>query len=96
MKIEFITSGGVTAPQGFRAGATYAGIKKKNDVLDLGLLFSETSCLAAALFTTNRIKAAPVVLSQQQLRDGKARAVVVNSGCANAGTGEQGLADTVE
>jgi len=94
-KIEVIPSGGVTSPEGFRAGATYAGIKKK-DGLDLGILFSEVSCVTAALFTTNRIKAAPVVLCQQRLRGGRAVAVVVNSGCANACTGEQGLADAAE
>ncbi|MFQ6122613.1 MAG: bifunctional glutamate N-acetyltransferase/amino-acid acetyltransferase ArgJ [Dehalococcoidales bacterium] len=95
MKIKFITSGGVTAPRGFLAGATYAGIKKK-DGFDLGILFSEVPCATAALFTTNRIKAAPVVLCQQRLRGGRAVAVVVNSGCANACTGEQGLADAAE
>ncbi|MBA7667285.1 Arginine biosynthesis bifunctional protein ArgJ [subsurface metagenome] len=52
--------------------------------------------MAAALFTTNRIKAAPVVLSQQRLQSGRAVVVVVNSGCANAFTGEQGLADAAE
>lgn len=96
-KIEFIASGNVTSPRGFHAGATYAGIKRKaSDVLDLGILFSEASCVATALFTTNRIKAAPVVLSQQCLQSGRALAVVVNSGCANAFTGEQGLADAAE
>ena len=96
-EIEFITSGGITAPEGFCAGATYAGIKEKTkDSLDLGILFSEAPCVAAALFTTNRIKAAPVVLSQQRLQSGRARAVVVNSGCANACTGEPGLADAAE
>ncbi|MBA7610810.1 Arginine biosynthesis bifunctional protein ArgJ [subsurface metagenome] len=94
-RIEFIASGGVTSAQGFNAGATAAGIKKK-DALDLGLLFSEAPCAAAALFTTNRIKAAPVVLSQQRLKSGRAVAVVVNSGCANACTGEQGLRDAAE
>ena len=92
---EFITSGGVTSPQGFQAGATYAGIKEKAEGnLDLGILFSEVPCAVAAVFTTNRIKAAPVLLSQQRLREG--RAVVVNSGCANAFTAEQGVADAAE
>jgi len=94
---KFISSGCVTSPQGFHAGATYAGIKKKaDDVLDLGILFSEVPCVATALFTTNRIKAAPVVLSQKRLQSGRAAAVVVNSGCANACTGEQGLPDATE
>ena len=94
-RIEFIASGGVTSARGFQAGSTGAGIKKK-DALDLGLLFSEAPCAAAALFTTNKIKAAPVVLSQQRLQLGRAVAVVVNSGCANACTGEQGLRDAAE
>ena len=96
-RVDFIASGTVTSPQGFHAGATYAGIKKKaDDVLDLGVLFSETPCVATALFTTNRIKAAPLVLCQQRLAAGRAWALVVNSGCANAFTGEEGLADAAE
>ena len=96
-EIEVIPSGSVTSPQGFRAGAAYAGIKKKTeDSLDIGILFSEVPCAAAAVFTTNRIKAAPVLFSQQRLLSGKAVAVVVNSGCANACIGEQGLADAAE
>lgn len=91
-KIDIIPAGSVTSPGGFSAGATSAGIKK-NSALDLGLLFSEAPCTAAGLLTTNRIKAAPVILSQQRLESGKARAVAVNAGCANACTGEQGMAD---
>lgn len=96
-KIEFIASGSITSPHGFYAGATYAGIDKKARYgLDLGILFSEAPCVATALFTNNRIKAAPVVLCQQRLQAGRALAVVVNSGCANACTSEQGLADAAE
>jgi len=96
-KIEFIPEGTVTSPKGFRAGATFAGIKKDAEhSLDLGILFSEAPCVAAALFTTNKIRAAPVVLSQERLQSGRAVAVVVNSGCANAVTGEAGLRDAVE
>jgi len=96
-KVDFIASGTVTSPQGFHAGATYAGIKQKAEgVLDLGILFSEVPCVATAVFTTNRIKAAPVVLCQQRLPTEKSSAVVVNSGCANACTGEEGLADAAE
>lgn len=96
-KVDFIASGTVTSPQGFHAGATCAGIKKEaDDVLDLGILFSETPCVAAALFTTNRIKAAPVVLCQQRLQTGRASVLVANSGCANAFTGKEGLADAAE
>jgi len=96
-KIEFIPEGTVTSPKGFQAGATCAGIKKEaKHGLDLGILFSEAPCVATALFTTNRVKAAPIVLCQERLQGGRAVAVVVNSGCANAFTGEQGLRDAVE
>jgi len=96
-KIEFIPEGTVTSPKGFLAGATHAGIKEKaeND-LDLGILSSEAPCVASAVFTTNKIKAAHIVLCQERLQGGRAVAVVVNSGCANACTGEQGLRDAVE
>jgi glutamate N-acetyltransferase/amino-acid N-acetyltransferase len=95
--IEIIPEGGVTSPKGFYAGATYAGIKKKaRDVLDLALLYSETACTAAAVFTTNKVKAASVILDRQKLQNaGRARAVVINSGCANACTGERGMKDAV-
>lgn len=95
--IDFVPGGTVTSPQGFRAGATFAGIKEKTEhSLDLGILFSEAPCVTAALFTTNKITSAPVVLCQERLQKGRAVAVVVNSGCANAFTGEQGLADAAE
>ncbi|HEY54812.1 MAG TPA: bifunctional glutamate N-acetyltransferase/amino-acid acetyltransferase ArgJ [Dehalococcoidia bacterium] len=96
-KIETIPEGTVTSPEGFLAGATSAGINKNaTGKLDLAVLFSETPCLAAALFTDSRLKAAPVVLSQQRLKKGRAGAVVVNSGCANAFTGEEGYAHAAE
>ena len=96
-KIGSIPGGTVTSPEGFYAGATYAGIKKNAEhSLDLGILFSEAPCVATALFTTNKIKSASVVLCQERLREGRAVAIVANSGCANASTGEQGLADAAE
>jgi glutamate N-acetyltransferase/amino-acid N-acetyltransferase len=93
-RISFATLGTVTSPHGFSAGATHAGIKK-DDSLDLGVLYSEVPCRAVGLFTTNKIKAAPVVLAQERLPSEKARAVVVNSGCANASVGEVGRDDAV-
>ena len=84
----------ITAPKGFRAAATAAGIKSEG--LDLALVVADWGCSAAAVFTTNRAQAAPVVVSREHLAAGQARAVVVNSGCANAGTGEQGLRDARE
>jgi len=94
MSIKVIPGGTITSPQGFLAGATYIGLKTKgDDPLDLGILCSEVPCVAAGLFTTNKVKAAPVILCQRNLRGNKAQAIVVNSGCANACTGRQGLAD---
>ena len=96
-RIEFISEGTITSPRGFRVGATCAGIEQEaKHGLDLGILFSEAPCVATALFTTNKVKAAPIVLCQERLQGGRAAAVVVNSGCANACTGEQGLRDAAE
>jgi glutamate N-acetyltransferase/amino-acid N-acetyltransferase len=92
--LEYISDGTITTPRGFRAGATYAGIKSPDaDALDLGILYSEAPCIAAGVFTTNRIKAAPVILSHRRLENSRAQAIVINSGCANACTSEQGLID---
>jgi glutamate N-acetyltransferase/amino-acid N-acetyltransferase len=91
---------GVTAPLGFAAGAAAAGIKSGMPVeagskLDVAVIYSERPSTAAAVFTTNRVKAAPVVISQLNLAGGAARAVVVNSGNANACTGSQGFKDAL-
>jgi glutamate N-acetyltransferase/amino-acid N-acetyltransferase len=84
----------ITAPLGFRAAGVPCGIKGGG--LDLALLAADQGCAAAGVFTSNLVQAAPVVLSRQHLASGLARAVVVNSGCANAATGEAGLADAFE
>ncbi|HVR72560.1 MAG TPA: bifunctional glutamate N-acetyltransferase/amino-acid acetyltransferase ArgJ [Vicinamibacteria bacterium] len=86
--------GAITAPRGFRAAAVAAGIKKEG--LDLALLVADWGCSAAAVFTTNRAQAAPVIVSREHLAGGQARAVAINAGCANAATGEPGLADARE
>ncbi|MFI5178541.1 MAG: bifunctional glutamate N-acetyltransferase/amino-acid acetyltransferase ArgJ [Vicinamibacterales bacterium] len=85
-------AGGVTTPRGFRAAGVSAGIKASKN-LDLALLVSDTVATAAAVFTTNRAQAAPVLVSREHLSrsGGTACAVVVNSGCANACTGDDGL-----
>jgi glutamate N-acetyltransferase/amino-acid N-acetyltransferase len=85
--------GGITAPLGFRAAGVACGIKATG-ALDLALLVAEPSASAAAVFTTNRAQAAPVLVSKEHLArsGGRSVAVVVNSGCANACTGEAGLA----
>jgi glutamate N-acetyltransferase/amino-acid N-acetyltransferase len=85
-------SGGVCAPQGFSAGGIRCGIKASAHKRDLGLIYSDRPCAAAALFTTNRVKAASVLVSREHLASGRLRAVIANSGNANACTGEPGLA----
>jgi glutamate N-acetyltransferase / amino-acid N-acetyltransferase len=82
--------GGVTTPRGFRAAGVSAGIKANNG-LDLALIVSDTPATASAVFTLNKAQAAPVLVSRGHLRHGTARAIVVNSGCANACTGDEGL-----
>ncbi len=87
-------TGAITVPLGFRAGAVAAGIKGRG--LDLAIVAAERTSSAAAVFTSNRVQAAPVLVSREHLGSGQARAVVVNAGCANAATGEPGLADARE
>ena len=85
---------GVTAAQGFRAAGVAAGIKTSG-APDVAVVVNDGPLdAAAAVFTTNRVKAAPVLWSQQAVGDGRARAVVLNSGGANACTGPEGFADT--
>ena len=76
--------------QGFKASAAAAGIKKDGG-LDMALIFSEKGAAAAGVFTTNRVKAAPVIVSQKNIRKGRVRAIIANSGNANACTGKVGL-----
>jgi len=97
MSVKVIHGGTITSPQGFLAGATYAGIKSKgDDILDLGILCSEVPCTAAGVFTTNKVKAASVLLCRHNLKGNKAQAIVANSGCANACTGQRGMSDAEE
>jgi glutamate N-acetyltransferase/amino-acid N-acetyltransferase len=81
--------------KGFRFSAVEAAIKKPGR-LDLALIFSEKPALVAGVFTTNKVKAAPVLLDEERVKAGLSRAVVVNSGNANACTGAPGLADAIE
>ncbi len=95
--LSAIAGGTVTAPRGFLAGATHIGLKAgAKDSPDLGILYSQVPCTAAGVFTSSKIKAAPVILCQRHISDGKAQAIVVNAGCANACTGERGLDDAAE
>ena len=84
-------SRGVTAPLGFRAAGLHCGIKKAG-VLDLALVVSDRSGPIGGVFTTNRVVAAPVALDRLHLRHGVGRAILINSGNANACTGRPGMA----
>jgi len=88
-------TGGITAVPGMLAAGMAAGIKK-GDVHDLALIASEREATAAGVFTLNKVVAAPVILDRQRLRRGKGRAILINSGNANACTGRQGYADAVK
>ncbi len=78
-------SGGVCAAKGFRAAGIHVGVKSSNsDKKDLAMIVSDVECAAAAVFTKNAVKAAPIHVTKAHLADGKARAVIVNSGNANA------------
>lgn len=76
--------------KGFKASVIEAGIKKRGG-LDLALIFSEREASAAGVFTGNKVKAAPILVSQENIKTGRARAIIANSGNANACTGEAGL-----
>jgi glutamate N-acetyltransferase/amino-acid N-acetyltransferase len=94
--IEIVADGTVTTPKGFSAGATAVGVRTDWDKLDVGLVYSEAPCTAAATYTSNELKAAPLLINQKHLADGKAQAFVANAGCANCATGRQGLDNAVE
>jgi glutamate N-acetyltransferase/amino-acid N-acetyltransferase len=90
-----VVEGNLATPRGFRASTVAAGIRKAGGGLDLALIFSDSlETTAAGMFTTNRVAAAPVVLSRRNLKAsrGRARAVLINAGNANACTGRAGLA----
>jgi glutamate N-acetyltransferase/amino-acid N-acetyltransferase len=91
--MEPITNAAITDATGFRAGAVHAGIKKDGRSLDLCIVASERPAAAAGVFTRNKVRAAPVVLSEERLRSGRCQAIVVNAGNANCCTGERGMAD---
>jgi glutamate N-acetyltransferase / amino-acid N-acetyltransferase len=93
--------GSILAPQGFRAAGVFCDIKRlgtgkgsnKGNKRDLAVIVSDVPAAAAGMFTTNQVCAAPVKLCAERVRAGKAQAIVVNSGNANACTGKQGLRD---
>jgi len=95
MKTFEYVEGGVTAARGFRACGVEAGIKYA-DRRDVALVMADEPAAVAAVYTTNKVAAAPVQIDRERTRTGRAQAVVVNSGCANACTGEVGLQNARE
>ncbi|MGI9428638.1 MAG: bifunctional ornithine acetyltransferase/N-acetylglutamate synthase, partial [Bythopirellula sp.] len=83
-------------PQGFRAAGVYSGVKRNTNRLDLSLIVSEKPGVAAGVYTQNLVCGAPVQLNRERTPTETARAVVINSGVANACTGEQGMRDAHE
>ena len=76
-------SGGITAPKGFCAAGVHAGIRRNRTKKDLALIVSDVRCAAAAVYTQNKVKGAPIGVTREHLADGYAQAVIVNSGNAN-------------
>ncbi len=92
---QFIENGSVTSAKGFKAAGVFCGIKKRKK--DLALIYSEHSCTAAGTFTLNKVKAAPLVISQNVIKlDKSVKAILINSGNANACTGESGYDDALK
>ena len=83
--------GGITAPKGFRAVGVHCGIKKNKP--DLAMIHSDVPAVAWAMFTTNKVKAAPVQVSMKKIRNHCAQAIIANSGNANTCNGERGIRD---
>ena len=95
MSLTPLENGSVTSPRGFRAGAVHAGIRSDTpeDVFDVTILAADGETTGAAVFTKNKVTAAPVSVSREHIGRASPRAVVVNSGNANAAVGEQGMID---
>lgn len=90
--ITELETGSIVTPKGFHATGLYTGVKRKR--LDLGAIYCDVPATVAAVYTTNRVQAAPLKVTKESIeQEGKIQAIVVNSGNANACTGERGLAD---
>lgn len=93
-QIKEIPDGGILNPKGFQSGGVHAGLRYNK--LDLGMIFSETPGSCAAVYTTSHFQAAPLLVTQESIgQEGILQALVVNSACANACTGEQGYQDAL-
>ena len=88
--MKIIKDGGVTAPSGYRAAGVQTGVKESG-AKDLALVYSTRPAHAAAVYTTNKVQGAPIAIDREHLADGKARAVILNSGNANVCNGAVGL-----
>jgi glutamate N-acetyltransferase/amino-acid N-acetyltransferase len=77
------TDGGVCAPGGFRAAGVHCGFRKNSKKKDLGAIVSDVMCSAAAVYTQNKVKGAPIIVNREHLKDGRAQAIICNSGNAN-------------
>jgi glutamate N-acetyltransferase/amino-acid N-acetyltransferase len=94
---QFINNGSVTSAKGFKAAGIHCGVKEKTKKLDLALIYSENPCTVAGTYTINKVKAAPLLISRETVAKSKfVKAVVVNSGNANACTGEEGNFDALD
>ncbi|GAB6086638.1 bifunctional glutamate N-acetyltransferase/amino-acid acetyltransferase ArgJ [Alkaliphilus crotonatoxidans] len=89
-----IIEGNVTSPKGFLASGVHIGMKRVKK--DLALVYSQVPAVGAGVFTTNKACAAPVIVSKENIKDNQIQAIIINSGNANACTGQQGLADARE
>lgn len=93
--IRKIDAGGVLSPKGFRAGGVHAGLRYNK--LDVGIILSDTPASCAAVYTTSAFQAAPILVTKDSIsKEGLIQAVIVNSACANACTGQQGLEDAYQ
>ena len=88
--------GGVTAAKGFLAGGVHCGIRKNKSKRDLALIYSEKPCTAAGVYTQNLVKGAPILVTQRNLADGRAQAVICNSGNANTCNADGETMDIVQ
>ncbi|MDP4115508.1 MAG: bifunctional glutamate N-acetyltransferase/amino-acid acetyltransferase ArgJ [Bacteroidota bacterium] len=93
--MQFLKEGSITSVKGIKAAGIFSGIKKAKK--DLALIYSEAPCTAAGTFTLNKVKAAPTVISQNSIKTGQTiRAILINSGNANACTGDPGFSDAYD
>ncbi|GAF64007.1 N-acetylglutamate synthase [Bacillus sp. TS-2] len=94
-QVREIENGHILSPEGFKASGVYTGVKRKR--LDLGAIVCEVPAATAAVYTLNKIQAAPLQVTKESIaKEGKIKALIVNSGNANACTGKQGLQDAYE